>query len=104
MSGSAKERFEEIRDRYDGIYDQIVAFHNSLPPGEHRECMGDFIHETSGMAGKVGRALLRGEMPEHRPSYYNLRAHAGVMELILALASACVPDGTSSQVLPSPSQ
>lgn len=98
MSGSAKERFEEVRDRYDKVDKQFDEFHLSPLVREYKEVLGDFIHETRGLACKVGRALLKGELPKSgKPdtkwgSYNDLLTHVGIMELILSLASGCGPD------------
>ena len=98
MSGSAKERFEEVRDRYDKVDKQFVEFHLSPLGREHKEVLGDFIHETRGRAANVGRALLAGELPQSgKPdkkwgAYNDLLTHVGIMELILSLASDCGPD------------
>lgn len=93
MSGSAKERFEKTRALYDGVYDRFVEFQLSPLAREHFECLGDFIHETNGLAQKLGRALLsvetlpsRGELNILWSHEHNLQAHIGVMELILELS------------------
>lgn len=98
MSNSPKELYEELKDRYDAIYERFEKFHNSPLALEHKETLADFIHDTAGLAQRVGRALLKGELPEgKRPSplwhnYNALLTATGIMELILALASDCGPD------------
>ena len=99
MSGSAKERFEKIRDQYDKVDKQFCEFRLSPLAREHKEVLGDFIHETRRLAGNVGRCLRKGTLPKHgEPSKYwkhynTLLTNMGIMELISALGSACGPDG-----------
>ena len=90
---TTKERFEKIGAQYDAIYDRFVEFHLSPLGREHKGCLGDFIHETNGLAGKLGRALLnvetlpsRGERNILWSHEHNLLSHMGVMELILKLS------------------